>query len=136
MSLAAETGRLRESGNLLFHVSLVGVLLALATGSLYAYRGEALVVEGESLDVDVAAEVDADAGGLSAGPPSSLEVTIQTEKGKVVGRSVVVLGEDGSGRASFVDLPPGTHTVTISGSSPAAGVRTVTSSAVVWPSPA
>ena len=48
LSLSAETGRLRESGNLLFHVSLIGVLLALATGSLYAYRGEALVVEGES----------------------------------------------------------------------------------------
>ncbi|WP_380169118.1 cytochrome c biogenesis protein ResB [Jannaschia sp. R86511] len=47
-SLAAETGRLRETGNLLFHVSLVGVLVAMATGSLYSYRGEALVVEGES----------------------------------------------------------------------------------------
>jgi cytochrome c biogenesis protein len=47
-ALAAETGRLRETGNLLFHVSLIGVLLALATGSLYAYRGEALVVEGAS----------------------------------------------------------------------------------------
>ncbi|MFC5382524.1 cytochrome c biogenesis protein ResB [Aquipuribacter nitratireducens] len=47
-SLAAETGRLRETGNLLFHVSLIGVLVALATGSLYAYRGEALVVEGGS----------------------------------------------------------------------------------------
>lgn len=48
VSLAAETGRLRETGNLLFHVSLIGVLVALATGSLYSYRGEALVVEGES----------------------------------------------------------------------------------------
>jgi len=47
-SLAAETGRLRETGNLLFHISLIGVLLAMATGSLYGYRGEALVVEGES----------------------------------------------------------------------------------------
>lgn len=48
VSLAAETGRLRETGNLVFHVSLVGVLAALAFGSLYSYRGEALVVEGES----------------------------------------------------------------------------------------
>uniref|UniRef100_UPI00301A00F0 cytochrome c biogenesis protein ResB n=1 Tax=Aquipuribacter sp. SD81 TaxID=3127703 RepID=UPI00301A00F0 len=47
-SLAADTGRLRETGNLLFHLSLLGVLLALATGSLYSYRGEALVVEGET----------------------------------------------------------------------------------------
>jgi cytochrome c biogenesis protein len=47
-ALAAETGRLRETGNLLFHVSLIGVLLAMGTGSLYSYRGEALVVEGAS----------------------------------------------------------------------------------------
>ena len=47
-SLAAETGRLRESGNLLFHLSLIGVLVALAVSALYSYRGEALVVEGES----------------------------------------------------------------------------------------
>ncbi len=92
-----------------------------------------LVVQGESLDVDVAAEVDADAGGLAAGPPSSLEVVVRSEEGEVVGRSVVGLGDDGSGRASFVDLPTGTHTVTISGTSPAAGVRAVTSSAMVWP---
>ena len=47
-SLAAETGRLRETGNLLFHLSLIGVLVALAVSALYSYRGEALVVEGES----------------------------------------------------------------------------------------
>jgi cytochrome c biogenesis protein len=48
VSVGAETGRLRETGNLLFHVSLIGVLVALAFGSLYSYRGEALVVEGET----------------------------------------------------------------------------------------
>ncbi len=76
-SLAAETGRLRETGNLLFHVSLVGVLVAMAVGSLYSYRGEALVVEGESFS-NVLQQYDSinpgarfDATGL---PPFSLRL--------------------------------------------------------------
>ena len=56
-----------------------------------------LVVEGESLDVDVAAEVDSDGGGLAAGPPASLEVTVRTEKGKVVGRCWWVSPRTGRG---------------------------------------
>lgn len=46
-ALAAENGRLRETGNLLFHFSLIVLLLALALGSLYGYRGRVLVSEGE-----------------------------------------------------------------------------------------
>ena len=92
-----------------------------------------LVVEHEPLEVDVDAEVDADAGPLGAGPPPVLEVTVMTERGKVIAREAVTLTADGSGRASFDQLPPGTHTVVISGTTPAAGVRTVTSSTMVWP---
>jgi len=43
----AEKGYLREAGNLVFHVSLVGVLVGVAVGSLFGYRGSAIVVEGE-----------------------------------------------------------------------------------------
>ncbi|GAA3511003.1 cytochrome c biogenesis protein ResB [Georgenia daeguensis] len=46
--ITAERGYLRESGNLVFHLSLIGVLLALAAGQLYSYRGQFIVVEGES----------------------------------------------------------------------------------------
>lgn len=45
--VAAERGFLRETGNLVFHMSLVGLLLALAAGSLFGYRGNTLVVEGD-----------------------------------------------------------------------------------------
>ncbi|QVQ50978.1 cytochrome c biogenesis protein ResB [Spiractinospora alimapuensis] len=45
--VAAERGYLRETGNLVFHMSLVGLLLALAMGSLFGYRGNTLVVEGD-----------------------------------------------------------------------------------------
>ncbi len=45
-SLAAEKGHLRESGNLVFHLALVGVLAAVAVGSLFGYRAQVLVVQG------------------------------------------------------------------------------------------
>ncbi|WP_226920968.1 cytochrome c biogenesis protein ResB [Georgenia subflava] len=46
--ITAERGYLRETGNIVFHLSLVGVLLAMAAGQLYSYRGQALVVEGDA----------------------------------------------------------------------------------------
>ena len=47
-AVSIETGRSHEAGNLLFHIALVGVLLAFAAGQLVSYRGQALVVAGES----------------------------------------------------------------------------------------
>ena len=46
-SLSAERGYLRETGNLVFHISLVGLLLAVALGGLFGYAGQRVVVEGE-----------------------------------------------------------------------------------------
>lgn len=45
-TLSAERGYLRESGNIVFHLALVGLLVAVATGQLLHYRGQALVVQG------------------------------------------------------------------------------------------
>lgn len=45
-SLSAERGYLREAGNLLFHLSLVFVLLGVAIGVLFGYRGTAIVQVG------------------------------------------------------------------------------------------
>ncbi|PJJ58182.1 cytochrome c biogenesis protein [Mumia flava] len=42
----AETGYLREAGNLVFHVSLVVVLVGVAAMGLLGYRGNAIVTEG------------------------------------------------------------------------------------------
>ncbi len=47
-AVALEQGALREWGNLLFHLALVGVLFALAFGSAYTYRGQAVLVEGRT----------------------------------------------------------------------------------------
>ncbi len=46
--VALEQGSLREWGNLLFHSALVGLLFAMAFGSAYTYRGQAVLVEGQT----------------------------------------------------------------------------------------
>jgi cytochrome c biogenesis protein len=46
--LAGEKGYLREAGSLLFHVSLLLLLVGLAYGKGFGYRGQAAIVEGET----------------------------------------------------------------------------------------
>ncbi|HEY8590953.1 MAG TPA: cytochrome c biogenesis protein ResB [Naasia sp.] len=46
-SISAERGYLRETGNLVFHASLVGILFAVAVGGSIGYSGQKIVVEGE-----------------------------------------------------------------------------------------
>lgn len=53
--VSAEKGYLRETGNLFFHVALLGMLVAVGVGSLYGYRGNVLVVEGDGFANTVAA---------------------------------------------------------------------------------
>lgn len=45
-SVAGEKGYARETGNLVFHIALVGVLVAFLVGKLYASSGGKIVVEG------------------------------------------------------------------------------------------
>ncbi|WP_036318659.1 cytochrome c biogenesis protein ResB [Microbacterium indicum] len=47
-SVSAERGYARETGNLLFHISLVGVLLSVGLGNQFAYTGQAVITEGET----------------------------------------------------------------------------------------
>jgi cytochrome c biogenesis protein len=44
--VSAEKGYLREVGNLLFHLALLGVLVAVALGGLFGYKADRLLVEG------------------------------------------------------------------------------------------
>ncbi|GAA2036618.1 cytochrome c biogenesis protein ResB [Pseudokineococcus marinus] len=53
-SVAAEKGHLRETGNLVFHLSLVGLLLALAASSLLSYRAQVVVPVGQGFSNTVA----------------------------------------------------------------------------------
>jgi cytochrome c biogenesis protein len=47
-SVSAERGYLRETGNLVFHGALVGVLIAVGVGGGFTYTGQTVVVEGDS----------------------------------------------------------------------------------------
>ena len=49
VSISAERGYLRETGNLVFHVALVGVLVAVGIGGGFSYQGQKVVVEGSSM---------------------------------------------------------------------------------------
>ena len=44
--ISAEKGYLRETGNLLFHLSLIGLLIGVAVGHFWGFKGAALVTEG------------------------------------------------------------------------------------------
>ena len=46
-SISAEKGYLRETGNLLFHLSLILILFGVAIGSLYGMKGDAIINVGE-----------------------------------------------------------------------------------------
>ncbi len=47
-SVSAERGYLRETGNLVFHIALVGILVAVGFGSGLSYTGQKVVIEGQS----------------------------------------------------------------------------------------
>ena len=48
LSVSAERGYLRETGNLVFHTALIGVLVAVGVGGGFAYTGQAVIVEGRT----------------------------------------------------------------------------------------
>jgi cytochrome c biogenesis protein len=45
-TVSAEKGHLKETGNILFHFSLLAILIAVALGSWYGYHADRLVVQG------------------------------------------------------------------------------------------
>ncbi len=47
-SIRAEKGYLRETGNLLFHTSLIGVLISVGLGGALSYSAQRVLVEGET----------------------------------------------------------------------------------------
>jgi cytochrome c biogenesis protein len=55
--VSAEKGYLREAGNLLFHLALLGVLVSVALGGLFGYKADRLLVQGQSF-ADTASALD------------------------------------------------------------------------------
>ena len=56
-SVSAERGYLRETGNLVFHTALIGVLITVGIGGGFGYTGQRVVVEGQKF-VNVLGDYD------------------------------------------------------------------------------
>jgi cytochrome c biogenesis protein len=65
--VSAEKGYLREAGNLLFHLALLGVLVSIALGGLFGYKADKLLVEGQGFSDTMAALDEFHPGRLVAG---------------------------------------------------------------------
>jgi cytochrome c biogenesis protein len=55
LALSAESGYLRETGNLVFHAALIVVIGAVAIGHLFGWRGDRILVEGKSFSNTISA---------------------------------------------------------------------------------
>lgn len=67
VTVAAQRGYLREAGNLLFHLSLVVVLVSFALGNLFGFRGGVIVVSGQTFTNATQSYDDFAPGGLFTG---------------------------------------------------------------------
>jgi cytochrome c biogenesis protein len=61
-TVAAERGFLREAGNLVFHVSVLVLLLGVAVSTLYGFRGYAVVIVGQGFSNNLTQYDDISAG--------------------------------------------------------------------------
>ncbi len=62
--VAAERGQLREAGNLLFHLSVLIVLVGFGVGSLFGYKGGVILVVGNTFSNTLTQYDDFDPGAL------------------------------------------------------------------------
>lgn len=67
--VSAEKGYLRETGNLVFHLALVLILIAVAVGGLFGWRGNVIVKEGSGF-ANALTQYDAWGGGRIASADS------------------------------------------------------------------
>ncbi|MGA8845922.1 MAG: cytochrome c biogenesis protein ResB [Nocardioides sp.] len=65
-AVSAERGYLREVGNLVFHLSVIFVLVGFAVGSLWGYQGGVILVKGQQFANTSASYDDFDPGSLFA----------------------------------------------------------------------
>lgn len=52
--VSAEKGYLKETGNLIFHLAVLGVIISVAAGHLFGWRGEIILKEGETFTTGAA----------------------------------------------------------------------------------
>jgi cytochrome c biogenesis protein len=79
VSVSAERGYIRETGNLVFHSALVGILLAVGFGSGFGFTGQKVVVVGQSF-VNNLVSYDSFDPGRFVGDTSLQPFSIQVKK--------------------------------------------------------
>ncbi len=117
-SIAAERGYLKELGNLVFHISLLGVLIAVAIGGMFGYTGQRVIVEGQTFVNTRSAYDTFNPGRLSPNPEltpfsltlDSMDVVYETENPNAIGTAtdytahVTVTEVDGSSQPGVVKV--------------------------------
>ena len=78
LAMSADKGHVREFGNLVFHVSLVGILIAVGMGTLFTYRGQAIIVEGRTF-TNAAAAYDTFENGRAFDPANLEPFTVRLD---------------------------------------------------------
>lgn len=79
LSISAEKGFLRETGNLFFHLSLILVLVGVSFGALFGMRGEAIINQGERF-INVATTFDTLSFGRLTGEKSLQPFEIKLDR--------------------------------------------------------
>jgi cytochrome c biogenesis protein len=117
-SVSAERGYLRETGNLVFHTALIGVLATVAIGGGFGFAGQRVVVEGQSF-VNTLAAFDSFNPGRFFDPTSlepyrltldGLDAVYETQNPDALGQPidftarVTVQGSDGEPAARTVKV--------------------------------
>jgi len=77
--VSAEKGYLRETGNLIFHLALLGILVAVAVGHFFGFKGARLVTEGSQF-CDTIAGYDTLTMGQLVGPQDLPPFCIHLDK--------------------------------------------------------
>jgi cytochrome c biogenesis protein len=116
-SISAERGYLRESGNLLFHIALLAMILVVGLGSGFGYNGQRLVVEGRSFANTLSSYDTFDSGqwfdDASLAPFSvqldDLDVVYETQNPNAIGAPLdftahVSVIEDGASREAQIKV--------------------------------
>jgi cytochrome c biogenesis protein len=80
--ISAEKGYSRETGNLVFHFSLIGVLIAVGVGGGFGYSGQRVLVEGDTF-VNNLSNFDAFSPGTFFDPESLEPFTMSLDKFEV-----------------------------------------------------
>ena len=78
-TVSAERGYLREAGNIVFHLALVGLLVSVATGHLLHYRGQAIVVEGRGF-ANAVTDYDTFSSGTGFDPRTLVPFTMTLDR--------------------------------------------------------